>query len=93
MGLKNLGLPTVEIEGINSIKVSSRLLDQLRSRAVVEGCEGAKPFAFLFADFFSLKYQGEIVSKCSANKANFPLFLGLFKFNALFLGFAGINEE
>ena len=40
MGLKNLGLPTVKIEGINSIKVSSRLLDQLRSRVVVEGAKG-----------------------------------------------------
>jgi len=46
MRLKDPGLPTAKIEGINSIKVSSRLLDQLRSRAVVEGCEGAKPFAF-----------------------------------------------
>ena len=40
MGLKNLGLPTVEIEGINSIKVVSRSLDWLRSRAVVEGAKG-----------------------------------------------------
>ena len=40
MGLKNLGLPTVEIEGINSIKVVSRLLDQLRSRAVLKGAKG-----------------------------------------------------
>ena len=46
MRLKDPGLLTIEIEGINSVKVSSRLLDQLRSRAVVEGCEGAKPFAF-----------------------------------------------
>ena len=89
MRLKDPGLLTIEIEGINSVKVSSRLLDQLRSRAVVEGCEGAKPFVFLFADFFSLKYQGETVSKCSANKANFPLFLGLIKFDVLFLGFWG----
>lgn len=46
MGLKNLGLPTVEIVGVKAIKVISRLLDQLRSRVVVEGCEGAEPFVF-----------------------------------------------
>ena len=40
MRLKDPGLPTVEIEGINSIKVVSRLLDQSRSRAVVEGAKG-----------------------------------------------------
>lgn len=62
MGLKNPGLPTAEIEGINSIKVVSRLLDQLRSRVVVEGCEGAEPFVFLIETFFSLKYQGETIS-------------------------------
>ena len=40
MRLKDPGLPTVEIEGINSIKVVSRLLDQLRSRAVLKGAKG-----------------------------------------------------
>lgn len=40
MRLKDPGLPTVEIEGINSIEIVSRLLDQPRSRAVVEGAKG-----------------------------------------------------
>jgi len=40
MRFKDPGLPTVEIEGINSIKVVSRSVDWLRSRAVVEGAKG-----------------------------------------------------
>lgn len=40
MRLKDPGLLTIETEGINSVKVSSRSLDWLRSRAVVEGAKG-----------------------------------------------------
>jgi len=38
--LKDPGLPTAEIVGVKAIKVVSRLLDQLRSRVVVEGAKG-----------------------------------------------------
>ena len=62
MWLKNLGLPTDEIEGINSIKVVSRLLDQLRSRVVVEGAKGQSHSLFLFYDFFLSAYIREKLS-------------------------------
>ena len=89
MWLKNLGLPTDEIEGINSIKVVSRLLDQLRSRAVVEDAKGQSHSLFYFVTFFLSKYQGETVSNALLTK---PIFLYFQQISSLmfFLEISGM---
>lgn len=58
--MKDPGLFTIEIEGVNSVEVSSRSLNWLRSRAVFDGCEGAKPFVFIFNFFLSVNIREKL---------------------------------